>query len=195
MTGKLVFMLALAIVVLGIFATTVYLGMAFSSPYDAAKYAECNETARAVPPEGMPHGIPQETQAGGAGMKSKSCKAKGREFQQALRLDLMSRFGIHELDIQSTVMGQSGCDLYLSKAARTIFPFGVEAKNQETTDIWAWLKQAEINAKKESLRPLLVFRRNRSEPYAVLPWTEFLSIWNEVLALRDRVRELEAVQS
>ena len=87
--------------------------------------------------------------------------------------------------------GQAGCDLYLSRAAREVFPFGVEAKNQETTDIWAWLKQCETNAKEEGLRPLLVFRRNRSDPYAVLPWLEFCAIWNEVLALRVKVEQLE----
>jgi hypothetical protein len=124
-------------------------------------------------------------------MKPSSAKSKGRTFQQGIRLDLMTRFGIHELDIQSTAMGQAGCDIYLSRAAREIFPFGVEAKHQETTDIWAWMKQCETNAKEEGLRPLLVFRRNRTEPLAVVPWSDFCTIWNEVLALRARVRELE----
>jgi hypothetical protein len=121
----------------------------------------------------------------------KSRKAKGRDFQNTIRQDLIASFGIHELDIQSTAMGQAGCDLYLSKAARDIFPFGIEAKNQETTDIWAWLKQCETNAKKEGLQPLLLFRRNRSAAYVVICWGQFQGIWGEVLALRARVRELE----
>ena len=124
-------------------------------------------------------------------MKSSSCKAKGRLLQQEVRKDLIEKIGIHELDIESTAMGQSGCDLYLSRAAREIFPFGVEAKNQETTDIWAWVKQCETNAKKEGLRPLLVFRRNRSDPIAAMPWDTFLCVWNEVLALREKVEQLE----
>lgn len=124
-------------------------------------------------------------------MKSASCKSKGRRFQQEIRDDLVKKFGIHELDVESTAMGQSGCDLYLSRAAREIFPFGVEAKNQETTEIWAWIKQCTENAEKEGLRPLLVFRRNHTDPQAVLPWEDFCSIWNEVLALRKRVAELE----
>ena len=124
-------------------------------------------------------------------MKSSSCKAKGRLLQQEVRKDLIEKIGIHELDIESTAMGQSGCDLYLSRAAREIFPFGVEAKNQETTDIWAWVKQCETNAKKEGLRPLLVFRRNRSDPIAAMPWDTFLCVWNEVLALRAKVEQLE----
>jgi len=127
-------------------------------------------------------------------MKSKSCKAKGRQFQQATRDALIAHFRINPMDIQSTAMGQAGCDIYLSKAAREIFPFGVECKCQETTDIWAWIKQCETNADKEGLRPLLVFRRNRSEPYAVQSWSDFCSTWNEVLALRARVKELEGKQ-
>ena len=118
-------------------------------------------------------------------------EAKGRLLQQEVRKDLIEKIGIHELDIESTAMGQSGCDLYLSRAAREIFPFGVEAKNQETTDIWAWVKQCETNAKKEGLRPLLVFRRNRSDPIAAMPWVTFLCVWNEVLALRAKVEQLE----
>ena len=55
-----------------------------------------------------------------------SRKAKGRRLQQAVRQDLVDRLGIAPGDILSTAMGQSGCDLYLSPAARTIFPFGVE---------------------------------------------------------------------
>jgi hypothetical protein len=125
-------------------------------------------------------------------MKSKSCKAKGRLLQQEVRKDLIEKVGIHELDIESTAMGQSGCDLYLSKAARDVFPFGVECKNTEHLDIWGAIEQCEMNARKEGLRPLLVFRRNRTVPRAVLPWTDFCAIWNEVLALRKRVRGLEA---
>jgi hypothetical protein len=42
-------------------------------------------------------------------MKSKSCKAKGRQFQQDTRLAIIANFRINELDIQSTAMGQAGC--------------------------------------------------------------------------------------
>ena len=124
-------------------------------------------------------------------MKSSSCKAKGRLLQQEVRKDLIDKFGIHELDIESTAMGQSGCDLYLSKAARDLFPFGVECKNTEHLDIWGAIEQCEMNARKEGLRPLLVFRRNRSDPIAAMPWDTFLCVWNEVLALREKVEQLE----
>lgn len=124
-------------------------------------------------------------------MKSASCKGKGRRFQQEVRDDLIREFRLNPVDLQSTAMGQSGCDIYLSQAARDTFPFAVECKNVELLNIWTAMKQCEANAEKVGLRPLLVFRRNRTDPRAVLRWQDFLAIWNENLALRKRVEQLE----
>ena len=49
---------------------------------------------------------------------SASRKAKGRQLQQDILADLIKALGISEGDILSTAMGQGGCDLYLSPAAR-----------------------------------------------------------------------------
>lgn len=105
-----------------------------------------------------------------------SRKAKGREFQKSLRGDLISVLGIDPGDILSTGMGQPGCDLYLSPAARERFGFGVEAKRQERIALPEWWRQCEENAAKEDLTPLLVFRQNRREPLAVLRWSDLLEI-------------------
>jgi len=109
-----------------------------------------------------------------------SRKAKGRQFQQDIRADLVARFGIAEGDILSTAMGQSGLDIYLSPAARCRFPFGVEAKRQEKLDIPAWWRQCEHNANVEGLTPLLVFRRSHEDALAVLRWADLLSLIAEV---------------
>ena len=111
-----------------------------------------------------------------------SRKAKGRKFQQSLREDLITHLGISPDDILSTAMGQGGCDLYLSPAARSIFPFGVEAKRCETLAIPAWWKQCECNASKVGLIPLLVFKRNREEPLTVLRWSDLLALLQNVPA-------------
>ena len=111
-----------------------------------------------------------------------SRKAKGRRLQQAVRQDLIDRLGIDPGDILSTAMGQSGCDLYLSPAARAQFPFGVECKAQERIALPAWWKQCTANAEAEGLVPLLVFKRNREEPLAVLRWTDLLSLLQNVPA-------------
>ena len=119
-----------------------------------------------------------------------SRKSKGRVFQQQLREDLITHLDINPDDILSTAMGQGGCDLYLSPAARSIFPFGVEAKRCETISLPAWWKQCESNASKVGLIPLLVFKRNREEPLAVLRWSDLLALlqqdrrWENLAALR-----------
>ena len=105
-----------------------------------------------------------------------SRKSKGKGFQNSLRDDLIDRLGIDPGDILSTAMGQSGCDLYLSPAARSAFPFGVEAKRCESLAIPQWWKQCETNASKVGLVPLLVFKRNREEPLAVLRWSDLLAL-------------------
>ena len=105
-----------------------------------------------------------------------SRKAKGRRLQQAVRHDLIEHLGIDPGDILSTAMGQSGCDLYLSPAARSVFPFGIECKRQETLSIPTWWKQCTRNAAAEGLTPLLVFRQNRREALAVLRWSDLLAL-------------------
>ena len=105
-----------------------------------------------------------------------SRKSKGRVFQQTLREDLITHLNLNPDDILSTAMGQGGCDLYLSPAARERFPFGVEAKRQEQVALPAWWKQCESNASKVGLIPLLVFKRNREEPLAVLKWSDLLDL-------------------
>ena len=110
-----------------------------------------------------------------------SRKAKGRRFQQSVRQDLIDRLGIDPGDILSTAMGQAGCDLYLSPAARERFGFGVECKHQERISLPAWWRQCAANAEAEQLTPLLVVKQNREEPLAVLRWSDLL----ELLQPRD----------
>ena len=109
-----------------------------------------------------------------------SRKAKGRKFQQQIRDDLVDRLGIDPGDILSTAMGQSGCDLYLSPAARERFPFGVECKAQEAIALPAWWRQCTANAEKEGLTPLLLIKRNREEPLAVLRWSDLIRLIREI---------------
>jgi hypothetical protein len=109
-----------------------------------------------------------------------SRKAKGRRLQQAVRQDLVVRLGIDPGDILSTAMGQSGCDLYLSPAARTIFPFGVECKAQERIALPEWWEQCTRNAEKEGLTPLLLVKQSRKEPLAVLRWSDLIRLIREI---------------
>ena len=105
-----------------------------------------------------------------------SRKAKGRRLQQAVRQDLVDCLGIDPGDILSTAMGQSGCDLYLSPAARERFGFGVECKAQETISLPAWWEQCTANAEAEELAPLLILKQSRRAALAVLRWEDLLAL-------------------
>ena len=109
-----------------------------------------------------------------------SRKAKGRRFQQAVRQDLVDCLGIDPGDILSTAMGQAGCDLYLSPAARERFGFGVECKHQEAIALPAWWRQCTANAEKEGLTPLLLVKQSRKEPLAVLRWSDLIRLIREI---------------
>ena len=100
-------------------------------------------------------------------MKTRSAKNKGKRLQNDVRDLILETFTeLEPDDVRSTTMGDSGEDILLSPAARKLFPFSVECKNQEKLNIWSSLEQAEENANDHE--PLLVFKRNRSKTYAVL---------------------------
>lgn len=108
-----------------------------------------------------------------------SRKAKGREFQKAIREDIISALGIPEKDILSTPMGCPGCDIYLSTAARNKFPFGIEAKRQERLNFNKAWEQAVTNARKEGLAPLLVTKRSGRPPLVTMQWDMFLYLFEK----------------
>lgn len=82
-----------------------------------------------------------------------------------------------KLDVESTGMGQPGIDVKLSTAARELFPFGSECKNQEAFSIWAAMKQARVNAENQGLLPLVIYTRNREEIWAALRFEDLLRGW------------------
>ena len=111
-------------------------------------------------------------------MKPRSAKNKGKRLQNKIRDLILEKFDILESDdVRSITMGDSGEDILLSPAARKLFPFSVECKNQEKLNIWSSLEQAEINSDKHI--PLVVFKRNRSKTYAVLEFDKLLELLNE----------------
>jgi len=116
----------------------------------------------------------------------RSRKAKGKEFQNFLRQDIIDTIGVHEKDILSTPMGLNGCDIYLSQAARGLFPFGIEAKRTERLDLWGAWEQACTNATREELHPLLVVKRNKTEPLAILRWFDFICLMERLNEYRRK---------
>ena len=111
-------------------------------------------------------------------MKTRSAKNKGKRLQNDVRDLILETFKeLEPDDVRSTTMGDSGEDVLLSPAARKLFPFSVECKNQEKLNIWSSLEQTETNAGKHT--PLLIFKRNRSKTYAVLQLDDLMEMLDE----------------
>lgn len=114
-------------------------------------------------------------------MKPSSAKAKGRRLQQQLAQDVTRAFALQDGDVLSRSSGATGTDLILSPAATKVFPFAVEAKNQERVNIWQSWNQSSANAG-GCLQPVLVISRNGvSTPLAILAWDYFLTLAGGVL--------------
>jgi len=111
-------------------------------------------------------------------MKPRSAKNKGKRLQNKVRDLILEKFNqLEPDDVRSVTMGDSGEDILLSPAARKLFPFSTECKNQEKLNIWSSLEQAETNA--GDYDPVLIFKRNRSKTYAVVNIDKFIELINE----------------
>jgi hypothetical protein len=78
-------------------------------------------------------------------------------------------------------MGQSGRDIILRGKAKELFRFhGIECKAQEAFNIWQAFKQAEEHGGK----PIVFFKRNRSDTYVALRAEDFFDLYEETLKLR-----------
>jgi hypothetical protein len=107
-------------------------------------------------------------------MKTSVAKAKGRRLQQWMRSLLIERLDIHPEDIESRPMGSQGEDLIMARAAREKFPFSIEAKNQESLNVWRAWEQAEANCGK--YQPLLVIKKNNVKPLVVVDAETFVTL-------------------
>ena len=111
-------------------------------------------------------------------MKPRSAKNKGKRLQNKVRDLILEKFQqLEEDDVRSTTMGDSGEDVLLSPAARKLFPFSVECKNQEKLNIWSALEQTENNSNNHV--PLLIFKRNSTKTYAVLEFDKLLELLSD----------------
>lgn len=109
-------------------------------------------------------------------MRPQSCKSKGRRLQQRVAADILRAFPhLTPDDCVSTSMGAPGEDVRLSAAARECVNLSLECKNVEKLNVWACLQQCEANAP-AGTTPCLVFSRNRSPTYAVVPWGHLLAL-------------------
>jgi hypothetical protein len=109
-------------------------------------------------------------------MKTRSAKQKGKRLTTAVRNVILERFPqLVDDDVTVVVRSQPGTDIKLSPNARRVFPYSVECKNVERLNIWSALSQAQANTQ-QGTTPLLVFSRNRTEPYVAMKLTEFMKL-------------------
>lgn len=74
-------------------------------------------------------------------------------------------------------MGMTGADILLSEAAVKLFPYEIEAKNQEVfKTLYGFYEQAKGHGK---LEPLLVIKMNGKEPLAIISLDHFLSLFRK----------------
>jgi hypothetical protein len=112
-----------------------------------------------------------------------SRKAKGRRLQKEIAEYISKTINIpaqKDGDIESRPMGQAGRDVILRGKAKEMFIFhGIECKARESLNIWQALAQAEEHGGK----PIVFFKRNRSETYAVVKVDDFFELYK--LALKE----------
>ena len=107
-------------------------------------------------------------------VKPSSAKAKGRNLQNWIRETLIEELKIHEEDIKTAIMGESGEDIIMARAARKKFPFSVEAKNVEKLNVWSAYEQACSNCGDNE--PLLIMKKNRKKPLVVMDAEQFIKL-------------------
>lgn len=111
-------------------------------------------------------------------MKTQSRKNKGRKLQQWVVKKLIEVLEVDPEDVKSTSMGAGGEDVILSKAGRKAFPYSVECKNQERVNLWSSWEQAVANSGR--YQPLLIVKKNRQKPLAILDAEHFIEIQGNV---------------
>lgn len=135
-------------------------------------------------------------------IKTSSAKAKGRTLQNWVRDQIVKLFPELVNDIRSTPMGVTGTDIQLSPLAQGKIPLAIECKAQESVSIWAAYEQACEGAKLENkkissrnayvadhcksdefelgkVEPVLILKRNRKAPLAVVDAEYFLQLMQD----------------
>lgn len=110
-----------------------------------------------------------------------SRKAKGRRLQKQIAeciSEITNTPVEKDGDIEPRPMGQGGRDVILRGDAKKKFIFhGIECKNQEALNIWKALAQAEEHGGK----PIVFFKRNRSETYVAMKADDFFELYEKAL--------------
>lgn len=104
-------------------------------------------------------------------MKTKSAKAKGRRLQDKVKDDLVKHLEIaNPKEVKKAIMGEKGPDVVY----KTLI---AECTNTEYLRIWEKLAQLDHhleNSDQKNPLGILIFKKNKSEIYATIKWSDFL---------------------
>lgn len=115
-----------------------------------------------------------------------SAKSKGRRLQHWICKQISELTGYEwgssgeDKPIESRPMGQSGSDVRMESQVRKLFPFSVEAKNQEKWNIPQWVEQAKENTIEGTDWILVVSRNHYKKPILIIDAEVFFSILKKV---------------
>ena len=117
---------------------------------------------------------------------NQSAKAKGRALQKWACERISHLTGLPwgpDECIASREASQHGTDVRLVGPARTLFPYSVECKWQETWDVPGWIRQARANQQPDT-DWLLIAKRSRVEPIVVMEASHFFDLMAELREAR-----------
>jgi hypothetical protein len=118
-----------------------------------------------------------------------SRKAKGKDLQNLVAKKISELLGIPiepDGEIVSRQSSQHGVDIVLSPRVRKLFPFSIEAKNQQQLNLPKTWKQASDNCY-EGTHPLIVYKKtgklksDRVPPVVIVELDLFFDILEKYL--------------
>ena len=109
---------------------------------------------------------------------AKSKKAKGKVLENWVAAHLRSSGA----DVGARAMPGSGAYTHFKSDVYTKLRYSFECKSQETTKVWDWYAQAESQASGVEI-PVVIFKRNYSQPMALLTAENFLNMVAEIETL------------
>ena len=106
-------------------------------------------------------------------MKQKSRQSKARYLQNLVKDKICKTFNLGNKDIRTSTTGENGEDIkLLTLTAKRVFPYATECKNSEQhIGLYKNFRQ-----NKNHREPLLVGKKNREEPLAVITLEHFFNL-------------------
>jgi hypothetical protein len=116
-----------------------------------------------------------------------SKKAKGKALESWLAGELRKSGA----DPTAQPMPLSGAMTFFKSDIRTKLPYSFECKNQENTKVWEWYEQAKKDAGSLE-KPVVVFKRNYSQPMALLAAQDLVQMIAEIAQYYDIISKKES---